>query len=454
MTKQALFRVGRVSVYLRSQMWYLRYHEHGVRRQVRAARSRPAARQLAAQVNAQLESGSPVATSFEPMAITELRQRWLDYHEDVLRSSTATINRYRTATDHLLSFVASVRAVKLTSQFRPSHAESFVRYLRQLKVPPNGHQNARKRPLRDKGVKYVLEVCRTLFSFAIKRRHLEPYAVNPFTSIAIDRMPVEDAKPYVDLDVHQERRLLEACDDWQLPIFLTLMLTGMRPGELTHLLLPGDVNMEEGYLFVRNKPDLGWKVKTRNERSIPLMPELTAVLRIAVKDREQGPVFRRRRFNIGSCPPLAGLSREQLQAELARWVEAEEMKLGRCLSRQECERLCRYLWRDMGAIKTDRLRIEFMKLTETIDLPTVTAPKTLRHMFATALQDTNVDPLIRNQLMGHAPGGVGSSNGGLGMTGLYTHTRPETLRRQLENALSGRPAVDVARRWLPKNADR
>ena len=35
-------------------------------------------------------------------------------------------------------------------------------------------------------------------------------------------------------------------------------------------------------------------------------------------------------------------------------------------------------------------------------LKEVTAPKTLRHTFATILQDGNVDPLIRNELMGHA----------------------------------------------------
>jgi hypothetical protein len=42
-----------------------------------------------------------------------------------------------------------------------------------------------------------------------------------------------------------------------------------------------------------------------------------------------------------------------------------------------------------------------------------------------------VDPLIRQQVMGHKP----TLNGGLGMTANYTHTRPETQREQVEGAL-------------------
>ncbi len=64
-----------------------------------------------------------------------LRQRWLDYHEHVLRSSVATVRRYRQATQHLLDFVRDVRPLRRVSDFRPCHAEEFVRYLRSVQVP-------------------------------------------------------------------------------------------------------------------------------------------------------------------------------------------------------------------------------------------------------------------------------------------------------------------------------
>ncbi|MFT3787319.1 MAG: hypothetical protein QM770_14315 [Tepidisphaeraceae bacterium] len=62
-------------VYLPGRVWNLRYHELGQRRQVRATVDRQATRQLAVDVNAQLESGAPAVTSYEQVSIDELRER-------------------------------------------------------------------------------------------------------------------------------------------------------------------------------------------------------------------------------------------------------------------------------------------------------------------------------------------------------------------------------------------
>ncbi len=147
------FRIGRVQAYARGQVWYLCYHENGLRRRPRVGPDRRAAHQVAAQVNAQLESGQVALLSFEPLAVPELRQRWLDHHEHVLRSSLATLARYRTATAHLITFLADAHAVRLASQFASRDAEAFVRWLRSIEVAPNGHAHSTKRPLMDKGVK-------------------------------------------------------------------------------------------------------------------------------------------------------------------------------------------------------------------------------------------------------------------------------------------------------------
>ncbi len=347
------FRVGRVKVYRRGQVWYLDYHEDGKRHRPRVGTVRPDAKRLAATVNAQLENGEPAATSFESLSLPELRRRWLEHHEHVRRSSLATINRYRTATDHLLRFVAEVKPVKRADQFSDRHAEAFVRYLRQLEVAPNGHANTAKRKLRGKGLKYVLEACRTLFNFAIKRRHLPPYTDNPFTVIEIDRVPVEDERVMVMPNDEQQRVLLEAADGWAQPIFITLMLTGMRPGELVHLLV-SDVELEEGWLRVRSKPSLGWRTKTRNERSIPLVPELHAMLERVIGERTTGPIFLRHRY-MNEMPPLIELDEAALAKEVQRRVKVREQELGRSLDRTEHAAVCRTVWRDMGAIKTDRI---------------------------------------------------------------------------------------------------
>ena len=117
-------------------------------------------------------------------------------------------------------------------------------------------------------------------------------------------------------------------------------------------------------------------------------------------------------------------------------------------TRVDDARVARLVWRDAGTVKEAILRVEFMKVTAKCGLPHASCPKMLRHLFATCLQDANVDPLIRQELMGHRPSGPRSIAGGLGMTALYTHTRPNTRRRQLEEAMRSRPAVVAAREWL------
>ena len=160
MAKTTSFRVGKVRADLRGQIWYLTYQENGRRQRPRIGPDRDMARQMAAQVNAQLEVSAPTAFSFESIRIDELQRKWLDHHEQVLRSSVHTILRYRTATQHLLTFDAEQCPALKTSQISTHHAEQFVRYLRSVRVTPNGHPRSRKRRLLDNGVRYILVTCR------------------------------------------------------------------------------------------------------------------------------------------------------------------------------------------------------------------------------------------------------------------------------------------------------
>jgi integrase len=366
----------------------------------------------------------------------------------VLRSSVQTIRRYHAATEHLLCYVQHVHPIRLASHFRASHAEEFVRYLRALEVSAErASQRTQAATARRWHQVCVGDVPRHV---QLCRETSAPPAVRrePFAALEIDRMPIENARPLRLFTPAQEKAFLEACDTWQFPVFFTLLLTGLRPGELTRLLLPEDVDLTYSVLRVRNKPSLGWQVKTRNEREVPLVPVLAQVLRHVVDGRSTGPVFRRRRFAAGLQPPLSGRAMLSLEAELARRAGQAEDERRRRLSRAEWLIVARGLWRDLGAIKTDRLRLEFMAVSRKVGLPAATAPKLLRHLFATALQEGRVDPLIRNELMGHAPAGGRKAGHGLGMTAVYTHTRPETRREQLEAALANRPAVAVAETYF------
>ncbi|HCS51835.1 MAG TPA: hypothetical protein DIW81_09620 [Planctomycetaceae bacterium] len=448
MAKQSKsFRVGRVRGDLRAKVWYLTYYDQGQRHRPRIGSDLDEARRQAAEINSQLENGAPISSAFQSIKISELRERWLEHHETVVRSSLKTIARYRSATNHLIAFLVDSRVSASTGQFRIEHAERFVKHLRSITISPNGHPHSAKRPLRDKGLRYILEVCRSMFHFAVQRRHLPPYADNPFSALQIEKIPTEDSKPIVIFSSGQEQDFLRTADDWQFPIFLTLMLTGLRPGELSHLYWPDDVNNELQAIVIRNRPQLGWQVKTRTERLIPLPAVLLEVINSHALNRQAGTLFQRRRFNCKQAPLLAGCSIEALEKELQLRIMRREAESDRPLTRVDRQQICQTVWRDAGMIKTDYIRTSFMQICSKAGLKGFTSPKMLRHLFATTLQEGRVDPLIRNELMGHSTKATSRSNP-LGMTATYTHTRPATMRDQLERALKDRPGIAIAEEWL------
>jgi len=415
------FRVGKVSVYLHHGTWWAYYRDSGaqVRRKIAATRSD--AEQVAAQVNAQLAAGEPTLLAFTPIGVPELRQQFIDYHEHVLKSSMRTVSRYRAATQHLESFVNQNTRVPLVHQVRP---DAFATYLRKIEVAPNGHKNTTKRRLRDKGIQFILETCRSMYNFAVKRRHLPPYVGNPFLALPLDRLKIEDAKPIFVFDAATELAFFRASSAWALPIHFTLAKTGLRVGELTHLLIE-ELDLEEEWLYVRNKTELGWRVKTGNERAVPLLPEVVTVLRSVIGKRQAGPVFVRERL-MSKKPILTGN-----RQELGRVCEERQRAAGGLLSRSAVHKIARRVWWDAGAVKADAVRNSFVRIMHTVGHPEATCPKSWRHSFATLLQDANVDPLIRQITLGHSPTG----SNGLGMTANYTHTRRQTQREQIEGAL-------------------
>src|SRR5262249_37221249 len=155
-----------------------------------------------------------------------------------------------------------------------------------------------------KGVQYILETCRSLYNYALKRRHLQPYVGNPFSKLPLDRLKIEDAKPIFVFNAGTELAFFKEASAWAFPIHFTLAKTGLRIGELTHL-LSEEVDLEGGWLHVRNKTELGWRIKTGHERSIPLLAEVVAILRTVIGTRGNGPVFVRERM-VGKKPKVVG----------------------------------------------------------------------------------------------------------------------------------------------------
>jgi integrase len=440
-------RVGRVSYYYHHGGWWIYYRDGQriVRRRIGGDEAE--AGRVAAQVNAQLATAAPTMFSFTPVTVPELCRRFVDHHEYVAKSSLATVRRYQAAVRHLENFAARLGGNVPAHEIPP---DQFARFLRSTKVAPNGHPNTARRHLRDKGVQFVLEVCRSLYGFAARNRHLPPYSANPFASLGGKHAQIEDAKQVFVFDDKSELAFFQAADAWSFPIHFTMAKSGIRPGEAVHLLIE-DADLDGGWLYIRNKAELGWRIKTRRERAIPLVDELVAVLRHAIDGRTTGPVFLREKYDPSKAP-LGCASREAMARALAQRIEATEQQEGQSLGREARAKIARTVWRDAGAIKADRIRISFIRTAEALGLSNATCPKSWRHTFATLLQDANVDPLVRQITLGHAPNAFGTS-GGLGMTAVYTHTRSETQRREILRAIRlWRQSLEFAQSFIVKHS--
>ena len=424
---RARFRVGRVSVYLHHSAWWLYFRESDRPVRRRVAETREAAERIAAEVNAQLSAATSTMFAFTPMTIGALREEFLQYHEQVRRSSVATIRRYKTATQHLVDYVATLKSEVQVHQLAVA---GFVGFLRTREVAPNGHANSKRRRLRDKGVQFVLETCRSLYAYAARSRHLPPYFGNPFGDLQLDRMRIEDSKAIFLFDADSELKFLRAAQGTERWLHFILSKSGMRSGELCHSLIE-DLDLAGGWLHVRNKVELGWQIKTRNERSIPLIPEVVAVLRRVIGDRTAGPVFLRLKFDVTKSA-LANRNRQQMAKTVEHRVTQATAVSSQELSRQERLKIARTVWRDAGALDPNHVRNSFMKVAAHAELLGATCPKSWRHSFATLLQDCNIDPLIRQITLGHQPAG---GKAALGMTSIYSHSRPETQAREIDRAL-------------------
>ena len=272
-----------------------------------------------------------------------------------------------------------------------------------------------------------------MYGYAAKRRHLPPYSENPFCGLGGKRLRIEDAKPVFVFDESTELEFLRSSDDWSFAVHFLLAKTGVRTGELTHLLIE-DVDLAAGWLYVRSRPELGAHTKTRRERAVPLVAETSLVLSWLARGRTAGPVVLRQRAQPSRLQLFERDSRALTRATAARIAAAESNANGP-LDRRAMARIQLRVWREAGATCGDRIRQSFIQTAVATNIADATCPKSWRHTFATLPQDANVDPLVRQLTLGHAPSAL-FSGGALGMTSIYTHTRPATQQREIERALN------------------
>ena len=209
----------------------------------------------------------------------------------------------------------------------------------------------------------------------------------------------------------QERAFFEACSDWQRAIFVTLAAFGPRVGELTHLLVE-DVDLDAGVIQIRSKPELYWRVKTGRRRKLPLPPEMLRLLVRLIGGRKSGFVFLNAEFYCGLRHPASEFGSPQaFKAHLQR-IATDAMVSNPEATERELRRVVAAFCRTMAQIPEKRIRLELMKLTKRIGCPEFTRAHDFRHLFASRAQEAGMNPLLVQDMLGHAT---------MDMTRRYTH---------------------------------
>jgi integrase len=98
--------------------------------------------------------------------------------------------------------------------------------------------------------------------------------MNPVATVERFRVPKRALPKFMTAE--ELRQFFAACDDDERRLFMSILLTGMRKGEVEYLTW-ADINFELGVIFIQAKPELGWQPKT-DERVVPISPVLRQLL--------------------------------------------------------------------------------------------------------------------------------------------------------------------------------
>ncbi len=405
-------RIGNVTIYKRGTTYSLYYRENRQTERRKIDGNLAVARATAAKVSAALNENRPSPLGFQRTTPQQVVEGYLDYVSNVQQLAWRTADRYRAALTRFRDFCdeAKISAIDAIDE---RTVEDFVRWLRAQTRVRNGRRNGKRGSYLLGGIKFILSTCRTAFNWAARRRMLPPYADNPFCRFRADQLRdpnAEDVGKHV-FSANQEREFFNACTEWQRGIFLTLACFGMRAGELTHLLVE-DVDLDAARIRICSKPEMFWRVKTSRRRELPLVDELQELFARLVGDRRAGFVFLREKYVTGADRPARRFEtdsafRNHLKG-IADTLRAENPQI----DEKDVRKAVMRFGRSMGQLRVKEVQNEFCRLTLQIGCPEFTRTHDLRHLFSSRAQEAGTNPLLVQDILGHAT---------LDMTRRYTH---------------------------------
>lgn len=281
-------------------VWELTHGTGKNRQRFTAGRSKEEAQEVLKQFDRQLALHGDAPKDDTIDAAVGLFDRYLQTNR-----RTSTKNRYlrilKTFTECFLR-VHAPEVIRMR-QIRPLHLEEFKRLRvegeiredrtakdreheqalrRELASGPIGAAHTRGRfgwlgrhPIRSRvslrTINLELRVLFTFFHWCVKRNLL---FLNPAQPVERFRLPKRALPKFMTTE--DLKKFFGVCDDADRRLYMSILLTGMRKGEVEYLCW-SDISFELAVIFIQEKPELKWQPKT-DERLIPISPMLQEIL--------------------------------------------------------------------------------------------------------------------------------------------------------------------------------
>ena len=417
----------RVRIYARGEHFIVQWWDPQVKKNLneRVNGDQVDAIARARQIETRLETFKRSGHGDRKLTHTALVDRYgadLRRRSDAGEISVSTVERYSTALEHYSAFVnepAKQKAFPYAAGVNRDFQLALAAHLEQLSVAANGHQHARRRPLRSPQL--VLDTVRAMYAWAADsaRGNLLPIEFrNPFERAGRShRSPAIDPFGEPDITIAMAVEMLGHCDAFQLPLFATLALFGLRAAEPVFLFWE---DLDDGWLRVTCHKDLGYLTKGKRDKRFPTPPELRDIL-LPPGGRREGLLFTRRGAGLDlKHTPLFGASLSDLCREFERRcsLHATPSAAARQTIRDE-------IIRAAGGLSYDHIQHEFRRIAHRLGWPREATLKDLRHLFLTCLENSGVPEYYRRYLAGHAPG----------KAAIATYTHLDQLKIQFQRAL-------------------
>jgi len=354
------------AIFKRARVWYIDVRSGGHRIRKRVGASKEVA--ILALKDAEVKIARKEFGFYNPtMGVEDFFRKYVEYSR--ANHATSSTKRYASVIDNFRLFLRTRKDVENLEQISTEVIEEYKAFRKDHWIGPRNGEDKRQPRIRGgeqsgakaKTINFELNALRTVLYVAVKWGYLTE---NPLKNV--QRLKLTDSKRIRFLSAKECHALCMASPDDLLPIFQTLLLTGMRKGELENLEW-ADVDFKRRKIMIRRK--LFWQPKT-GEREIPIGSQLLPILR-------------------------------RLDAANSKGLKSNFV----------------FPHKDGSRIKV-KLRDQLIKVAQAAGIKDLSSIHALRHTFASQLVMNGVDLPTVQRLMGHSD---------IQTTLIYAHLAPDHL---------------------------